>query len=395
MTLEPIPAPLSKLIETGSCRSSSIDPLLDGIVHRCNDGKNWVISQTLLAARQQLNSDNELIAAVLCRDPDVRNAWAKLCAGRCQEAGGLNDPGVLIQAITNLGDGAQWVDEQLNNANLNATGHANLERSLFGNTAEHQQSTPALIRVVAAGYQLSRHQQDSLEELINVDMKGQRPDVNWIDGRLIHLPGARAREFQYLLSGTADIQPPRDANGKDGLRNVMAWVLGHPWAYLLALIAYEQNVWQIEASGALLLELPSGQSPHQPSEVQVLVANADGDEVYCGNLGEYCARILSGLGMALFPATASVAELNAQLSAVVENLLTYRVWQYVEGLSGTQGYYQIHPAFSDLCYGIQGQPSFSRYARVLRRVIREEANTWRQDRQTMRGNNLTTKAQAA
>ena len=66
---------------------------------------------------------------------------------------------------------------------------------------------------------------------------------------------------------------------------------------------------------------------------------------------------------------------------MIGDLLSHNVWRYVEGLSGEQGYYEIHPDFSDACYGLKGQPSFSRYARHLRQAIRSQAVQWRNDRQ--------------
>ena len=216
---------------------------------------------------------------------------------------------------------------------------------------------------------------------------GSRPDINWCRGRLIQQPGHKASEFQYLLSGASALPLPTQLNQLSDRQHsltVMEWVLANPWAYLLSLIVYEQNIWQVEAGG-LLLELPAGQSPQNPSEVLVLVANNDGDELECGHLGTFVRKILSSLNMAIFPAGIADNELNAELARVIGQLLNLKVWRYLEGLSGEQGYYQIHPDFSDACYGRKGQPSFSRYARHLRQVVRSQAVQWRNDRRSLGG----------
>jgi hypothetical protein len=86
--------------------------------------------------------------------------------------------------------------------------------------------------------------------------------------------------------------------------------------------------------------------------------------------------------MDIFPSGYSDADLNAGLSTVIHDLLDNKVWRFMEGLSGEQGYYQIHMEFSDACYGRKGQPSFSRYARHLRQAVRSQAIQWRNDRKS-------------
>mgnify|MGYP003666458401 FL=1 len=366
MVLDPLIKPLSQLLEKGSClvSNAALNPLLPGLAHPCANGKNWVISQRLLSVRQQLNSDAELVAALLATDTALREAWCQLMAARCREAGALTDPQVLIRLVSQLNGAAAWVVtclEQNATPTLQATAYVALERQLLGASAEQNQITPTLTRVLAATSRLCQWQQQPLPAIDRVKDDGSRPDINWCRGRLIQQPGHKASEFQYLLSGASALPLPTQLNQLSDRQHsltVMEWVLANPWAYLLSLIVYEQNIWQVEAAGGLLLELPAGQSPQNPSEVLVLVANNDGDELECGHLGTFVRKILSSLNMAIFPAGIADNELNAELARVIGQLLNLKVWRYLEGLSGEQGYYQIHPDFSDACYdaefGVKG-----------------------------------------
>lgn len=392
MALESFIKTLSQLLERGSWPASSeaLSQILHGLAHLSANGKNWVISQRLLTVHKQLNSDQEMVAALLATDVELRNAWCRLIAARCREAGQLSDPQVLIRIVNQLDGAADWVVNCLETdgatSTLQPTPFVALERQLLGASAEQNQVTLTLIRILAAASRLCQWQQQPLPEIAAIDETGTRPDINWCGGRLIQQPGIKASEIKYLLSGTETQQLPSDFNQLNSKQQSLAllnWVLANPWAYLLALIVYEQNIWQVEAAGGLLLELPAGQSPQQPSEVQVLVANTGGDELLCGHLGEFVSKILSSLNMAIFPVGLTDAELNAGLSRVIGQLLNLKVWRYAEGLSGEQGYYQIQPDFSDACYGRKGQPSFSRYARHLRQAIRSQAVQWHNDRQSM------------
>lgn len=393
MALESLIKPLAQLLEKGSCLASNkeLTPMLEGLAHPCANGNSWVVSQRLLSMRQQLNSDAELVAALLATDSTLGKTWSGLIAARSREAGELSDAQVLIRLVSQLKGAAAWVVsclEQENVPSLQPTEFVALERQLLGASAEQNQVSPALTRVLAAACRMHQWQQQPLPAIDKVKDDGSRPDTNWCKGRLIQRPGHKAIEFQYLLSGESSRPLPTKLkllSDKEQSLAVLEWVLANPWAYLLALILYEQNVWQVETSGGLLLELPAGQSPQNPSEVQVLVADSDGDELLCGHLGEFIRKILSSLNMEIFPVGVTESELNAGLARVIGQLLHLKVWRYVEGLSGEQGYYQIHPDFSDACFGRRGQPSFHRYARSLRQAIRSQAMQWRNDRRSLGG----------
>lgn len=391
MSLESLVKPLSQLLEKGSCLSSNetLNRILSGLAHPCANGNNWVISQRLLLAREQLNSDSELVAALLATDEALCEAWCTIMAARCREAGTLADPQVLIRLVSQLDGAAAWVAarlEQQKPATLQPTPFVALERQLLGASAEQNQVSPSLTRILAVASRMRQWQEQPLAAIDKVRDDGSRPDINWCRGRLIQRPGHKAIEFQYLLNGEGSRPLPTKLHhlrDKDQSLLALEWVLANPWAYLLALILYEQNVWQVESSGGLLLELPPGQSPQNPSEVQVLVADDEGHELLCGHLGEFIWKILSSLNMDIFPAGVTEIELNAGLAQVIGQLLHLKVWRYVEGLSGEQGYYQIHPDFSDACFGRKGQPSFHRYARPLRQAIRSQAMQWRSDRRSL------------
>ncbi len=386
--------PLIQLLEKGSCFSSNqaLASLLKGLAHPASgngESNHWVASQRLIQARANLQSDNELIAALFATgvktvpaSQALQQAWCQLIAARCNEASQLSDPQLLINLITQLNGAADWVFSYRENASLKATEFAELERLLLGASAEQNQITPTLARVLAAASQLAIWQQQDLPSINTIEQLGQRPDINWCHGRLIQRTNQKASEFHYVLNGIANLALPEKLQllpVKEQQLAVMKWVVANPWAYLLTLIVYEQYVWQMEASGALLLELPAGQSEMQPSSIQVLIANNDGDELYCGSLGMFVLKILSSLNMAIFPNGMNETELNAELALLISQLIQYKVWRFFDGLSGEQGFYQIDPEFSDVCYGRVGQPSFSRYAKNLRHAIRSQAIQWRSD----------------
>ncbi len=366
--------PLLSLFSTGSCRDGDQQSgrLLTGIAHPSDDASQWIISQRLLDVRATLSSDGEAVAALLATEPEVRAPWANIAAARCKEAGQLNDDGVLVQLISHLAGAAAWVEAASETETLAPTGQSTMERELLGVAAEQAQATPVLCRVLSAASRLVAWQDDPLPALRTVDASGIKTDQNWCRGRLIATPQFTSGSTDFILAGQW---------AADGTKTAMDWVLARPWVFLLAAIGYVQDAWTAEGQGGLLLELPAGQHPHQPSEVQVLVAGRDGGEVLCGTLGGFALKILSRLNMGLFPATLPEADINNRLSPLIGELMQRKIWRYHEGLSGEQGFYQLHPDFSDACYQIVGARSFDLHGRELRRAIREQAEQWRIDRQ--------------
>lgn len=380
MKLDALIKPLNQLLTQGACpvNEAELISLLEGLAHQTVDNSHWVLSQRLLTVRSHLLNDSELIAAILATNETIKQSWCQIMAARCMEAGQLADANVLIHLITELGDASAWIEAFYPQASLTMTPFASLERTVLRTTAEQNQASLILARVLRAAYQLSQWQKQSLDKLPGVIADGSRPDINWCSGRTIVQPGLFVGDGTWLLCNQtiSKEQTTADISRQNHVVKNLDWVLKNPWGYLLALIAYEQNVLQVEGSGGLLLELPEGQSPYHPAEVQVLVLGKEGDELSCGSLGAYILRILNSLNVSLYPAGLNQQDLNIALSPIIRALLNHKVWQYREGGSGEQGQYQIHSDFSDVCYGRKGQPVFSRFAKHLRYAIRSQASQW-------------------
>lgn len=402
--------PLERLLESGCAiiQEKAVRELLTGLAYPCDDGKHWVASQRLLDGVIELGSSSQLVAAVLACDSRFRQPWLNLLAARCQEASELSDPLQLVERIHQLGAASEWVEASLAEASLSATPYSVIERELLGNQADSISALPILTRVLTTAYQLSLWRGQALPVIAPTALQGQRPDIDWVKGRLLPVPKANTKYNPYLLvslSSSHSSSPSTEVNqsggneqhefdqqGFDSLpldaaktRSDLAldWVLSSPWALLLTAITYEQDIWSSEGLGGLMLELPAGQSGYKPSLVQVLVLNRDGDEVLCGSLAQFVSRILAELSMALFPAAISTQELDQQLGDVIELLIKRQVWQHRDGISGELDYYQINPQFADACYRMKGQRAFALYGKRLREAIRTQALRWRQEQESL------------
>jgi len=395
---------LRSLFGIGTCRAgdSALDALVIGLTHPSADGGYWVLSRRLLDVRAGLSSHDEAVAAVLAGDEHLCAGWLGILAARCREAGQLTDAGVLVQLVSQLGAAAPAVEAALDGARLAATDSTDLERELFGASAEQARSTPALARVLAAHARLSRWRTDPLPALMPVDPTGAAVDANWCPGRLLALPGvagsALPARADWLLPGawrragtTASEAGSGSGSGSeydsdtvsdpgsDAVALLQDWVLPNPWPLLLAVIGLVQDAWAAEGRGGLLLELPRGQHPLQTTEIQVLVALEEGHERLCGTLGGLVLALLARLGMALFPQQPSEAELNRRLAALVGELLRHRVWSFDEGLADQPGQYRLSDEFSDACYRRVGVQALGRNGRQLRGAVRAQAQQWRRD----------------
>lgn len=398
--------PLERLLENGCAiiQEKAVRELLTGLAYPCDDGKHWVASQRLLDGVTELSSSSQLVAAVLACDSRFRQPWLNLMAARCQEASELSDPLQLVERIHQLGAASEWVEASLAKASLSATPYSAIERELLGIQADSISAVPILTRVLTTAYQLCLWRGQALPVIAPIALQGQRPDIDWVKGRLLPTPKANVKYNRYLLVSPTSSnasesnqsvsygQQSFDQQGFDSLpldalkkRSDLAldWVLGSPWALLLAAITYEQDIWSSEGVGGLLLELPAGQSGYKPSLVQVLVLNKEGDEVLCGSLAQFVTRILAELSMALFPAAVSIQELDQQLGDVIELLIKRQVWQHRDGISGELDYYQINPQFADACYRMKGQRAFALYGKRLREAIRTQALRWRQEQESL------------
>jgi len=346
----------------------------------------WITAKPLLELRGRVATDNEAVAALLATVAEIRSEWLSIMAARVKEAAGLKAPGALVQLVTQLGEASSWVEASLAGAQLAATQWGALERKLLGTAAELAPATPVLCRILSAAAWLIPFQDNPRTALKPVDLRGNRPDINWCRGRLLGLPRANlgnAFHAGSMIAGdfllTGDIHPNKELPKTDEMA-VLAWVLANPWAFLLACLTYAQDSWAAEQRGGILLELPGGQSPFSPTQIQLLVVGRDENEVLCGTLAGLILRFLESRSIYLFSKIPSIPELDSRLGCVVQALLTKRVWRYYDGLSGDQGYYRIDPDFADLCYRRLGSRIFQRYGRTIWQDFRILAEEWRREK---------------
>jgi hypothetical protein len=364
---------LSCLLRQGflSDRERRFQAILQGIAFPTSDG--WAASRLLLAQREALGSDNELVMALLALQPEWRAPWLRILAARCREAGQMGGE-ALADLVTQVGGAAAWVEARLPHASLEPTPSAAVERELLGVSAEQAAATPMLARVLAVAFELSVSRNDTLPILPMIDGSGVQADQNWIKGRLLALPGTTV-ESNYLLHGKLAAS---DDTGTDD--TAMTWVLRTPWALLLTMIVYAQYNWAAETRGGLLLELTPGQNAFTPGEISVLVAGPEGDETRCGTLADLVLRSLSHLGVYWFPYSPRPDELNTLLAGIVGSLLTRHVWRYQDGASGQNGQYLIHPLFADACFRLPASKVFNRTGRLLWQAVRMSAEDMRSER---------------
>lgn len=402
--------PLARLLDNGCAiiQDKAVCELLQGLAYPCDDGKHWVASERLLTGVAELGSNSQLVAAVMACDSGFRQPWLNVMAARCQEAAELSDPLQLVERIHQLGEVSEWVEASLPKASQSATSYSAIERELLGTQADSIGAVPMLIRVLGMAHRLSEWREQPLPVLAPTALQGQRPDIDWVKGRLLPAPSKKVKFNPYLLASLSSSTSEAPASShfygfnrqefeKLPLDAVKArsdlaldWVLTSPWALLLTAISYEQDIWFSEGLGGLMLELPAGQNSLKPSLVQVLVLNREGDEVLCGTLAQFINRILVELSMALFPAAISTSELDQQLGEVIELLVRRQVWQHRDGVSGELDYYQINPQFADACYRMKGQRAFGLYGKNLREAIRTQALRWRQEQGSLLSQASTT-----
>ena len=366
---------LLRLLATGYVvdPEQTLGDMLKGLAHPCDTG--WVLSYQLLSQRLFLSNDQELVLACLGLLPPVRQAWSVIMAARCKEAGQISDQTSLQELVSALGAASEWVFAALPQAQLTATAYAGIERELLGVSAEQSAATPMLARILLVCFALQKFQNVALPMLPAIDDSGMQADQNWIVGRLLALPGYQV-ESRYLLSAELDTVSTK-AN--------VAGVLASPWALVLAMLVYAQYNWAAEGSGGLLLESAGGQNAFQPAEITVLVQGADGDEIRCGTLAELVLRTLAYLQVQYFPHKPSIANLNSMLAGMVCQMLKQQIWRYLDGASGQNGQYLIHPDFADACYRLPASKVFHRTGKHIWRSIRSVAEQWRNE---LRGNEL-------
>lgn len=356
-----------------------------GADHCVGSSAGWAISQRLLSVRSALNSDAELLCALLAQQAEVRAAWLEIAAARCKEAGQMMDAGPLVELASGLGKAAAWVEVALPSSTLHASTYAAFERELLGVSFEQAAAMPALVRILAVAAQLAQFE-DVLPALPKVDASGIQAQRSWVKGRLLALPiveelsanDQKPANPKWPIAAHVLLQGCITPAIPEG-QSTMSWVLAHPWALLLTMLSYAQDAWRAENRGGLLLELPAGQNAFAPAEVAFTVIGAEGDEVRCGSLADVLLKMLASLGLACFPHQPTATELNAQLSPLVGLLLKHSVWRYQDGASSQLGQYQIHPQFSDQCYSLPASRVFNRTGKLLWQAARLSAEALYQE----------------
>lgn len=337
------------------------------------------LTAPLLDAFSDLNQSGEWQLALLGLNPDVRQHWINLAAARCQEAGAMSDPMVLVKLIQQLGNASEWVLAQLENADFSpqiiASPLAQTERDLLGHSLNDNAAIPALCRILRTSHTLFTvsEQNEPPASIQAVDVTAKQLTNNWCSGRLLALPNTLLDE--HNLKPNADwLLVSRSGHDNMPLTELFAQ---QPWLFLLSLIIFVQDAWAAEQRGGLLLTLPAGQNAFAPGQINVAVQGIEGDEVSLGSLAEFLVLLLGELNIPLYPAldanTESINRLNRVLSSFIAELLAKKIWQFTEAGRGEAGQYRIHTSFSDACYSLPLAPLFGYKSQTLQRTIKQLA----------------------
>jgi hypothetical protein len=147
------------------------------------------------------------------------------------------------------------------------------------------------------------------------------------------------------------------------------------------------EAWAAERHGGVHLELPAEHVAAfaAPPRVDVVVTLADGREVLCGSLGEFCTRVLDGLGMAIVPAR-SAAELDAAMAPVIAELLRAGVWAWQPD---ARPRYVIGAGYGFDCYRGEGHKYVYQRADGLSQALRSVCVAWARARRSRGGGGMT------
>ncbi|EEZ5338896.1 hypothetical protein DDM07_003154, partial [Escherichia coli] len=289
------------------------------------------LTAPLLDAFSDLSQSGEWQLALLGLNPDVRQHWINLAAARCQEAGAMSDPMVLVKLIQQLGNASEWVLAQLENADFSpqiiASPLAQTERDLLGHSLNDNAAIPALCRILRTSHTLFTvsEQNEPPASIQAVDVTAKQLTNNWCSGRLLALPNTLLDE--HNLKPNADwLLVSRSGHDNMPLTELFAQ---QPWLFLLSLIIFVQDAWAAEQRGGLLLTLPAGQNAFAPGQINVAVQGIEGDEVSLGSLAEFLVLLLGELNIPLYPAldanTESINRLNRVLSSFIAELLAKKI----------------------------------------------------------------------
>jgi len=383
---------VSDILIQGEIRDPGLDNWIPGetlgLWSHSADGSRLIASSVLGRLAAESLDEQEAVAAVFACAAEFRSAWLSILAARLKEYGSSRNVRELIAAIGRLGLSSYAIRKLLPAASLAATGLSNVELALFGASTDHAVVYPKLVRIVSSTAGLIEGGRGARKKsLPDIDLLS--PQSSWQTGRLLRLPDAsepEPKDVQAVLNGTIAPLSPSETSREARLQSTVGWVLGRPWAFLLAQIVFAQEAWAAERSGSqLTLELSEDQfhHAHEPWQVLVFVTLASGEEVKCGTLGELTERVLSRLGVTLLvpPGTPKPLDLDARLAPVINRLLRERVWRIADfsGLRPRRGY-MIDDEFSNLCYRAFGNRYFSRQGSPVTAAIRSECERWAEER---------------
>lgn len=373
-------AAIRQLLRFGEAAASDLEDFESlrslGIVRPSKEGGHAVATPDLVRMLRSLGP-REAEAGVFALYPEIRRAWIKIVCARLEEMGIRRDLQSLFDTIEPLGASADAAVRVWDERGLGETSFAALEREILGAPAHEAVSAPKLLRAVsAAGNVLGDPAMKKAAPL--PDVHDQDPKGNWIKGRILLLPDLEPmNERSAVLSGSLGPLKARDD------ATSMDWALTRPWVFLMGQLVFMQEAWQAERiSGGLALELDPEQLAafHQPAQVRVVVTTQDGAEVECGTLGELVLRCLEELGIALLTEDVSGKAMDAMLTPVIHALLMNEVWTFESGRIGKEPGYQIHPAFSDLCYRALGSRYFYRKGAHVTMSLRRTCEEWAKER---------------
>jgi hypothetical protein len=328
-------------------------------------------SPAIVALVDRLPNSGEASAAVFSLVPELRAAWLHVVRARLAETGERGDVAALSEGVTIAGALASEL-VGVKAPSLAATRFNELERAVFPAPAHEAAAFPVLLRVLAATAGLPTN----ATTVTLPDIAFDDPSTAWRTGRLLRLPAlVDTATTVAVLSGALD--------GRGGDGDAMRWALHHPWAFLLAQMAFTKEAWDAErVSGGIAFELePAHVSLFQsPPRVEVVVTLPSGEEIPCGSLGELAQRTLAQLGVTILGHRVTASTLDDRLGLVVEAIQRRDVWRFQHASGGRRPAYSIHPSFSDACYRALGSRAFYRLGSSVTAAIRRVAETWARER---------------
>ncbi|WP_322068254.1 hypothetical protein [Paraburkholderia bannensis] len=363
---------MRNLLTQGELQSSALSGL-EGLGSKglwSERGGAIVATPVVVALGDRLPTAAEALPAVFSLLPDVRGAWLRVVRARLAEIGERKDVAALADAVNFAGTLATEL-VKVNGSSLSPTPFSELERAVLPAAAHEASAFPVLLRALAATATMPI----GAPPLSLPDIAFDDPSTAWRPGRLLRLSTLTdSVPAHAVLSGALD--------GRGG-GDSMLWALHHPWAFLLAQMAFTKEAWEAErVSGGIALELEPTHVPlfQSPPRIEVVVTLQSGEEIRCGSLGELVQRTLAHLGVTILGHRATARTLDDHLGLVIDAVQRRDVWRFNHGSGGRHAAYSIHPSFSDACYRALGSRAFYRLGSPVTAAIRRAAETWARER---------------